>query len=71
MDLDNQAHIYLIIIDICCDTADGEWRLYFGMCVGRNMDEVVRFPGVQPPKQLTYAAKQLIAREVKYLITIK
>ena len=28
------------------------------------MDEVVRFPGMKPHKQLTYASKQLIAREV-------
>ena len=31
-----------------------------------NIDEIVRFPGVKPQKQpLTYAAKQLIAREVR------
>ncbi len=33
-----------------------------------NIDEIVRFPGVKPQKQpLTYAAKQLIAREVRIL----
>lgn len=30
-----------------------------------NMDEVIRFPGMKHPRQLTYAAKQLIAREIQ------
>ena len=29
------------------------------------MEEVVRYPGMKPHKQLTYASKQLIAREVR------
>ena len=35
--------------------------------LSREVDELVRFPGQKPRKQLTYAAKQLIAREVSEL----
>ena len=31
----------------------------------RNMDEVVRFPELKPEKQLSYATRQLIAREIE------
>ncbi|KAK2151412.1 hypothetical protein LSH36_364g03016 [Paralvinella palmiformis] len=31
-----------------------------------NLDEVVRFPGLKAGRQLTYAAKQLIAQEIRY-----
>ena len=33
-----------------------------------HMEEVARFPGMKPHKQLTYASKQLIAREVTNFI---
>ncbi len=47
-----------------CDTKKTSRILWF--C--RNIDEVVRFPGTRTQKQqLTYAAKQLIAREVTQL----
>lgn len=32
--------------------------------VFRNIEELTRFPGLPQKKQLTYSAKQLIAREV-------
>jgi len=31
----------------------------------RNVEELIRFPDVKAHRQLTYGAKQLIAREVK------
>lgn len=31
----------------------------------RNVEEIVKFPGMKQRKQLTYAAKQMIAREVR------
>jgi hypothetical protein len=33
--------------------------------VYRNVEEVSRFPGLPQRKQLTYSAKQMIAREVR------
>lgn len=36
----------------------------------RNMEEVARFMGMKQHKQLTYAAKQLISREVCTLYTL-
>ena len=31
----------------------------------RNVEEVARFPGLPPRRQLTYQAKQMIAREIE------
>lgn len=35
------------------------------MCVCRRVEEVVRFPGLPPRRQLTYQAKQTISREME------
>ena len=37
---------------------------YVVSITGRNVDDITRFSGLPQRKQLTYAAKQLIAREV-------
>ena len=34
----------------------------------RNVDEVIKFTGMKQRKQLTYAAKQMIAREVSKIL---
>jgi len=34
----------------------------------RNVEELIRFPDVKSQRQLTYGAKQLIAREVNSLL---
>ena len=35
------------------------------MCVGRRVEEVVRYTGLPPRRQLTYQAKQTISREME------
>lgn len=35
------------------------------LCVRRLVEEVVRFPGLPPHRQLTYQAKQTISREME------
>ncbi|KAK3609804.1 hypothetical protein CHS0354_029843 [Potamilus streckersoni] len=42
-------------------TADGQYNYI----LDPNMEEVVRFPGMKQHRQLTYAAKQMIAREIE------
>ncbi|KAL3877809.1 hypothetical protein ACJMK2_035456 [Sinanodonta woodiana] len=42
-------------------TADGQYNYI----LDPNMEEVVRFPGMKQHRQLTYATKQMIAREIE------
>ncbi|KAK7024655.1 hypothetical protein SK128_009630 [Halocaridina rubra] len=42
-------------------TLDGQYTF----SLDPNMDEIVRFPDMKPEKQLTYAMRQLVAREIE------
>ena len=42
--------------------------LYLLLDCNSNVEEVIRFPDVKAQRQLTYGAKQLIAREVRWLL---
>ena len=51
--------IYTIILTFCCYCFSLPWY--------RNIEEAVKFTGLPQHRQLPYATKQLIAREVKVL----
>lgn len=47
------------------DLASVDWYPGILLYLGRNVEEVCRFPELPARKPLTYQAKQLIAREIE------